>query len=272
MNLITDRKSANSTRLAQLSNKPWGQMTLSERAEWSGNPLTASDFGYNSGVNLIPPFGTNVKFRDGSIIADEDGTVVIGEASDFSGNSVTLSVEYMSGDGLALVWSDGTPAGCALTAAGEVTATLGSSSGTQLLLAVSKGYYGKVMLELGRVRHNYVPYTEIVPNEATKGAYNFSDLNRVERAVAEIAEILAVSLETKTDWNMWDIPTKTDMARYLGNVRLLQELCKETTMLPENMDKLSYSTANLIEEVLLTCRSIAEGSHRCGEIICGEVS
>ena len=272
MKLITDRKQSHTSRLAQLASKDWERMTASERAEWSGNPLTASDCGYTDAVNLIPPTGTTVTFRDGSIMTDAGGTVVIGEAADFAGNTVVLSAEYISDGGeISLEWSDGASAGCALNAAGAVTATLGSSSGTHLILRVSAGYYGKVMLELGRVQHEYVPYAEIVPTDATKGAYNFSDLNRVERAVAEIAEILAVSVDTKTDWNVWDTPTKSDLARYLSNVRLLQSICGETTVLPETMDKLTYTTANEIERVLLSCRHIAESTYRCGELICGEV-
>lgn len=267
MKLITDRKKENESRLAELSRKNWDSMTASEKAEWSGNPLTAQ-----GAANLIPPRGNGVTIRDGSIIVEEQGTIVIGNASDFSGVAVTLSAEFVSNGGeLALGWSDGADAGVVLNAAGTVTETISGSTNTQLVLHVSAGYYGKVMLELGRTRHTYVPYTEVIETEATKGAYNFSDLNRVERAVAEIAEIIGVSVTTKTDWNGWDIPTRTDLERYLNNIRLLQEICGETTVLPENLSKLTYSTANTIELVLLRCRNIAENAIRCGEIICGEV-
>lgn len=272
MNLITDRKKENVSRLGELSNKLWDSMTDYERAEWSGNPITAGNSSYTGAVNLIPPMGEGVRFWDGSIIADTAGTIVIGEAADFSGNSVTLSAEYISTGGkLSLVWSNGTSAGCELSVAGAVTETLTVSANTQLILSVSAGYYGKAMLELGRTHRSFVPYTEIVPTEATKGAYNFSDFNRVERSVEEIAEILGVSVTTKTNWNGWDIPTPNDLERYLSNVRLLQELCGETTVLPDTLNKMTYDTANKIEEVLLRCRNIAEATLRCGELICGEV-
>lgn len=250
-------------------------MTPAERAEWSGNPITAGDFGYTGAVNLVPPVNTNplLTFRDGSIDAKSLGEIVIGDAADFAGNTVTLSAEYISPDGeLALWWSDGTSAsGAVLNQAGSMTRTLSASSGTQLVLHVAKGYYGKVMLEMGRVAHAYVPYSEVIPTEATKGAYNYSDLNRVERAVAEIAEILGVSIQTKTNWSAWDIPSPSDLTRYLRNVRTIQSLCGETTVIPESLEKLTYATANEIEAVLLRCRSIAEGTLRCGELICGEV-
>lgn len=272
MNLITDRKQANVNRLAELSRKRWDSMTSSEKAEWSGNPFTAGDFDYSDAVNLIPTTGTGVIVRDGSIIATESGVIPIGDASYFAGNAVTLSAEYVSPGGeLSLVWSDGVSADCVLSTAGTVTETLNESTGAILQLVASPGYYGKVMLELGRVRHEYVPYTEVLPTETTLGAYNYSDLNRVERAVKEIAEILGVTVETKTNWTGWDIPENSEMVRYLGNIRRIQEICGETTRIPETMEDLTYSTANRIEEVLLRCRTIAEATLRCGELICGEV-
>lgn len=268
MKLITDRKASNGTRLGELSRERWDNMTAAEKAEWTGNPFTTQEV-----ANLIPPNGTNIKVRDGSIIADVAGSIVIGSAADLSGATVTLSAEFISSGGrLSLAWSNGADAGCVLNATGSVTATITQSTNTQLVLKVNAGYYGKAMLELGRVRHSYVPYTEVIATEATKGAYNFSDLNRVERAVKEIAELLGASITTKTDWSAWDVPTKADLERYLNNIRRLQEICGETTTLPENMNKLSYSTANAIESVLLRCRDIAEGAVRCGEIICGEVN
>lgn len=272
MNLITDRKQTNVSRLETLSRVKWDAMSASERAEWSGNPLTAGDSGYDAAVNLIPPVGVGVTFRDGSIIAPSAGTITIGTAADFAGNAVTLSAEFVSSGGkLSLKWSDGTSAGIQLSAAGVVTETLSAKSNSILVLDVGAGYYGKVMLELGRVRHEYVPYTEIIPTEATKGAYNYSDLNRVERAVKEIAEILGVVVETKTDWTNWDMPTKNEVERYLGNVRLIQSVCGETTLLPDSLNKMTYDTANKIESALMRCRTIAEAALRCGEVFCGEV-
>lgn len=271
MKLITDRSQANSTRLAQLAGKSWEQMTAAERAEWSGDPLLATDV-----VNFVPPIGENVNSRDGSIYCDSTGFVTIGNTEDWVGRQVTLSCACVSGGGSMTLRIQATSSAysdvATLSEAGSLVMTIPSSLQTGTLrLVFSPGYYGKVMLELGRNAHDYVPYTEIVPTDATKGAYNYSDLNRVERAVAEIAEILAVSVVTKTDWSGWDIPTKTDLARYLSNVRLLQEICGETTELPETLDKMTYSTANKIEEALLRCRNIAERTYRCGELICGEV-
>lgn len=92
--------------------------------------------------------------------------------------------------------------------------------------------------------------------EAAKGAYNCTDLNRVETAVAEIAPMFNLSLTTKTDWGIWDIPTVTQMDRYLGNVVAIRNAAfrvDNTSGLPElpdSMDFLTWETANNIEKTL----------------------
>ena len=57
---------------------------------------------------------------------------------------------------------------------------------------------------------------------------------------------------------MWDIPTASDMERYLGNVAILrQQIEAEITVpaLPLSMNKLTYTDANNIE---LTLRAVYE--------------
>lgn len=113
-----------------------------------------------------------------------------------------------------------------------------------------------------------------------KGAYNASDLNRVESAVGYLAGVLralpaelkeyAASLgvgwdgifsppydpedmepETKTDWTDSGEPSPEDMARYLGNVvKLRNALSYATDELPEGMDDLTWQGANAIEKAL----------------------
>ena len=112
---------------------------------------------------------------------------------------------------------------------------------------------------------------------AAKGAYNYTDLNRVETAVSEISQTLGLSLVTKTDWNMWDVPTQIDMKRYLGNVATIRGLYPGVKMpaLPSSMSGLTYEGANIIEKVLEIVREYEEGSGRmyyhCGDLFCGEV-
>lgn len=89
--------------------------------------------------------------------------------------------------------------------------------------------------------------------EAAKGAYNYTDLNRVESAVAELAESLGLTLTTKTDWSLWDVPVQAEMERYLNNIIAVREACPgdlEFPSLPDSMCGLDYEGANNIEKVL----------------------
>ena len=117
-------------------------------------------------------------------------------------------------------------------------------------------------------------------DEGMKGSYNESDLNRVEKAVAYLAELLialpdelkeyAASkgvafdaffdvpydsstyvLTTKTDWAEVDSPTPEQMARYIENVKALRSaLDYATSDLPGSMDNLTIDGANAIEKAL----------------------
>lgn len=110
--------------------------------------------------------------------------------------------------------------------------------------------------------------------EAAKGAYNYTDLNRVESAVAEIAESLGLTLDTKTDWTLWDVPTESDMSRYLGNVEKIKNACPNKTLfpaVPSRMARLTYETANRIEEILIMADRSSDAIPRSGELYCGEV-
>ena len=117
-------------------------------------------------------------------------------------------------------------------------------------------------------------------DEGMKGTYNASDLNRVETAVAYLAELLlalpdelkeyaaskgvafdaffdvpydkqSYYLTTKTDWSQLDIPKPEHMARYIENVKALRSaLDYATSDLPVSMDNLTIESANAIEKAL----------------------
>ena len=110
--------------------------------------------------------------------------------------------------------------------------------------------------------------------DAAKGAYNYTDLNRVESAVAEIGSILGLALTTKTNWNVWDEPTQADMSRYIGNVAKIRQRCEyvpNLPTLPSSMSNLDYKGANNIEIVLKRAYESFATSIQSGEIYCGEV-
>lgn len=267
LGLITDRTQENVDYLASLNRKGWAKMTPYEKAIWTGNPLTAADFGYREPVNLIPNIVhcsdyVSVLSRNEHFVATGRGTatVVIGAADDFIGKTVTLSIETISGPGhLELVWYNSEAAfevaGCTLLTGYSATATLSAKPGTWNYLALkiyAQGTvtYHKVMLELSGTRHDYVPYTPILPTEATKGAYNYSDLNRVEMAVEELSEKLGLSLVTKTDWGLWDVPTETDRDRFRDNLSVIADYCRVDD--PDgDLNKMTFARANEIERFLL---------------------
>lgn len=282
LGMITDRSQANVSRLKLLSSRQWDAMTPSEQTEWLGDPLTATAFGP---VNLMPsgPYvsaGADMVCRNQYIevtaTAHAGGlhsVALIGAAADFEGKSMTLSVDSIESTKgeprLRLCWYDteGTDnIDVSLSEPGSVTFTVPENTNGRAYLAmcvhVSVGTavdvgdtirYTGVMLEMGSVRNEYVPYTEIVATPATKGAYNYSDMNRVERMVAELSEKLSLGLVTKTDWTWRDIVSEEDETRYLGNIRDIQATYTGVATIPEVPDSMSGMTvdeANDIEKIL----------------------
>lgn len=98
-----------------------------------------------------------------------------------------------------------------------------------------------------------------VDNDTAKGSYNYTDLNRVESAVQELAGLLAdqgypVTLDFKTDWTRTDFPTESQMVRYLENVKkCVSQYTKipGSTTLPESMQDINWQKANTIEQTLM---------------------
>lgn len=286
--LITDRTLRNVARRNELAAKGWAGMTSEERTEWLGDPLAAT------GVNLLPcgPYygdALELKYRNTEIVAKAiwEGTYlyaisIIGPAANYANKKFTLSVdEVISTSGtpqLAMYWHDDYGfeyAGASLVGAGSVTfdtTDFPNTAGRGYLAlyvyvtaavdvpsGITTRFVG-VMFENGATRHPYVPYIEVLPTLATKGAYNYSDLNRVERAVEEISDLAGLGLVTKTDWAMWDIPRASDMTRYLGNIRSIKNKYNINIALPDSMNHLTYETANNIEKILLAAYQSARGA------------
>lgn len=286
LGLITDRKQENVNRRNLLGQMEWDRMTPEEQAEWSGDPLKAALGGYTDPVNLLPdgPYysgSVELTYRNSSITAKAlNGGIylyavaIVGNAADYEGKTFTLSLASMDVTGGAMPqitahWHDDNGyeyAGGGLTKAGSVTFDIYENTNNRAYLAlyiyatteatVAAGTtirYNGLMLEEGSVRHDYVPYTPILPTAATKGAYNYSDMNRVEKAVAELAEKYSLDLITKTDWGVWDVPLEADMTRYISNIAAIWEACPDKSNLPavpSRMNGLTYETANSIERIL----------------------
>lgn len=296
--LITDRTRDNVLRRNALSLKGRAGMTAEELAEWFGDPMETP------GANLFPPgpyysSAVELKYRNDAIIATATwgGTYlyaisIIGDAEKYEGKTLTFSVDNMRvvGGGtpqISLYWHDDNGydfAGANLLGAGSVSFTLSANPNNRAYLAayvyvtttanVTQGATARfegVMLEFGSERHEYVPYTEVIATEATKGAYNYSDLNRVERMVAEISDEIGLGLITKTDWTMWDVPRVSDLVRYINNVRTIRNAVGSSIALPEVGDPFTYSDANNIETILLDARRSLVSTLRCGDVFCGDL-
>lgn len=82
------------------------------------------------------------------------------------------------------------------------------------------------------------------------GAYNFKDWNRVEQAVATLAEPLELSVSTKTSWNTSSIWSAADEARYMANLRTVTAPFLEDSKLPATLVNLTVAGANNIEAAL----------------------
>lgn len=115
--------------------------------------------------------------------------------------------------------------------------------------------------------------------ERGRGAYNYNDLNRVESNVEWLAGQLGLTLTVKTNWTIWDVPTTSDMNRYLYNIRMVRDACTPGLgypTLPTAMSNLTYAGANAIEKVLEICYQDVRGSSavlgmgRLGSMVLGE--
>lgn len=116
-----------------------------------------------------------------------------------------------------------------------------------------------------------------------KGAYNYTDLNRVESAVQYLAEKLreygyrADIGEVKT-WSMDSLPTLADMTRYLKNVGVIREAfstLKTTPYVASSMKEFTYKEANDIEQILFDVNKLLENMvsvwSYSGDLFSGEV-
>lgn len=118
-----------------------------------------------------------------------------------------------------------------------------------------------------------------------KGVYGYTDLNRVEETVGEIAALfpalgIDLDLKIKTDWGVpgafstvtW--PVASQMQRYLDNVAAIRDAFRISVQLPSSMARLTWSGANSIERVLQMAIARGTGTIQSfrfsGEIYSGE--
>jgi hypothetical protein len=92
-----------------------------------------------------------------------------------------------------------------------------------------------------------------------KGAYNHTDLNRVEGAVLYVAErlkefgYLSVLPSTRV-WSAEDVPTESDLFQYFSKVSTLREaitVWASTPNAPGSIDGFGANEANALEQILI---------------------
>lgn len=116
-----------------------------------------------------------------------------------------------------------------------------------------------------------------------KGAYNYTDLNRVEEAVQYLADKLRergyrVDIGTIKTWTMSSLPTMADMNRYLDNVRVIRNAfatLSTTPQVPASISGLTYKEANDIEQIIYDVNKLLENMMSVwffsGDLYSGEV-
>lgn len=131
----------------------------------------------------------------------------------------------------------------------------------------------RLVLLTGKIRAGEQTEDEMAEYLAgMRGAYNYTDLNRVEQAVAHIADKLGITLNVKTDWTAQDVMTTSEAARYLDNIAILRSYghTGKTPAAPVTMQGLTYRVANDIEQILLDAETVFDSLTFCGDIFCGE--
>ena len=106
----------------------------------------------------------------------------------------------------------------------------------------------------------------ILANPANKGAYNYTDLNRVTTALEYLRGVLEgygymadgyVSLARV--WNEGNKPTPSQMRQYLANVAAIRNtlaVLSTTPTAPSDLDDLTVAEANAIEKILVDVETV----------------
>ena len=118
-----------------------------------------------------------------------------------------------------------------------------------------------------------------------KGAYNYTDLNRVGEALNYVRDRLAAAgymstldFTARTDWAEGVIPPPVDLVdllQYVSIVRGALAQFRTTPPVPEYSGGLDYQEANAIEQIIFDVDKLITNTLAafvyCGEIFCGEI-
>lgn len=116
-----------------------------------------------------------------------------------------------------------------------------------------------------------------------KGAYNNTDLNRVQSAVRYLQDRFAdvgyfIELSDQRTWTKQDVPTMTELQNYLDDVAAIRNvltLLKTTPSAPDTILGFNYVKANDIEQILMDVDTLLSnmiaGFLYSGDIFGGEL-
>ena len=118
-----------------------------------------------------------------------------------------------------------------------------------------------------------------------KGAYNYTDLNRVGAALnyvrdrlAEYGYLPANAFAARVNWAAGEIPTLEDLTKYLGyvsTVRAAAPRFSTTPPAPQFALRLNYRDANDIEQIIqdagVLLVNMASAWYFSNELYCGEL-
>jgi len=116
-----------------------------------------------------------------------------------------------------------------------------------------------------------------------KGAYNYTDVNRVSEAILTLQTLFtsygySVTVDVRTDWTIGEWPTQAEMDAYvqsIANIRGVLSVASSTPAAPGSMDDGTVVIWNNIEQILLDVEDalvrMAQSWWYAGEIYSGEV-
>lgn len=107
-----------------------------------------------------------------------------------------------------------------------------------------------------------------------RGALSYTDFNRVESGMKEIAVIVGADITVKTDWTENSYFTQSHVQRWLDNCAAIKSLCsgnnKTASVNPDMVSKIGYEDMNAMESFLSDVERIAKDHQLyCSEPICG---
>lgn len=253
-------------------------MTASERDEWNGNTgknlfdknlfvykgnrlllSTANDVIKITALENIPLYVTYVIECDPfdyGLYVDENNILTIGVDAIKMPSGAVCNIRLLryKYDWTDIVSVNYTPE---IQANSYVTYTIDTSKGGHKLeIAVGGLSAGQSVIIRGfRINRGtriypYVRFGVQGANDVVRGAYNFTDFNRVEQSVAYLSDAFGLSLVTKTDWTANDIPNINDFEnRYLYNIN---KVCEKAGIngVKTTYSGFDYRAANEIEKAL----------------------